>query len=249
MLERLAENIVLSADSHPLMAGTGKTDIHLLVVVTSDRGLCGGFNATIIRMARQKIRDLLDAGKEVKILCVGRKGRDALKREYADKIIHSFEGIGRKRLSFTDAQQVATAVMTLLDSRTFDVCTVVYNQFKSVIKQIPTAQQLVPFAVMREEKDMNAETPAFNEPKALYEFEPSDEVILNQLLPRNLSVQIFRALLDSAAGEQAARMQAMDNSTRNAGDMINRLSVRYNRARQAYITKELIEIISGAEAV
>lgn len=244
MLKRLVANIEINKNSPVLIAGTGKDDIHLLVVITSDRGLCGGFNASISRLARQQIRELTDAGKTVKILCVGRKGRDVLKREHADKILHTFEGLGKKRLSFAESQQVAQYVLDMLEHRSFDVCSILYNQFKSVIQQIPTAQQLVPFAVPAAEKEI-AETGA----KALYEFEPSEGAILESLLPRNLSVQIFRALLDSAAGEQAARMTAMDNSTRNAGDMINKLTVSYNRARQAYITKELIEIISGAEAV
>jgi F-type H+-transporting ATPase subunit gamma len=244
MLKRLVGNIDINENSPVLIAGTGKEDIHLLVVVTSDRGLCGGFNATIARLARQKIRELTEMGKIVKILCVGRKGRDVLKREHAEKIIHSFEGIGKKRLSFAEAQEITQYILDMLERRDFDVCSILYNQFKSVIQQIPTAQQLVPFAIPHAEKS-EPDTGA----KALYEFEPSEETILESLLPRNLSVQVFRALLDSAAGEQAARMTAMDNSTRNAGDMINKLTVSYNRARQAYITKELIEIISGAEAV
>jgi F-type H+-transporting ATPase subunit gamma len=244
MLSRLVANIQLTPSSPVLIAGTGKDDAHLLVVVTSDRGLCGGFNSQIARLARARVRELLSSGKQVKILCVGRKGRDVLKREYADKIVHTFEGLGRKRLSFTEAQGVSNMIQDMLARREFDVCSMLYNEFKSVIAQKPVAQQIVPFAVPAADK---AEEQAG--PKAVYEFEPDEEAILGQLLPRNLSIQIYRALLDSAAGEQAARMTAMDNSTRNAGDMINKLTVRYNRARQAYITKELIEIISGAEAV
>jgi F-type H+-transporting ATPase subunit gamma len=243
MLQRLAANIQINDTSPVLIAGTGKDDVHLLVVVTSDRGLCGGFNSQIARLARLKTRELLAAGKTVKILCVGRKGRDALKRDFPQQIIHTFEGIGRKRLSFSEAQAVANMVLEMVERREFDVCTVLYNQFKSVISQVPNAQQLVPFAIAKGEEK------AVEGPKALYEFEPGEEEILKSLLPRNLSIQLFRALLDSAAGEQAARMTAMENSTKNAGDMINKLTVRYNRARQAYITKELIEIISGAEAV
>ncbi|MBI3441797.1 MAG: F0F1 ATP synthase subunit gamma [Proteobacteria bacterium] len=244
MLSRLIANININETSPVLLGGTGNQNVHLLVVITSDRGLCGGFNGSIVRLARQKARDLLDEGKDVKILCVGRKGRDVLKREYAGRIVYTFEGLGRKKLTFGDAMQVSQYVLDMITRREFDVCTVVYNQFKSVMSQLPTAQQLIPFAppVMEEAK-------ADTGPKALYEFEPSEEEILEALLPRNLSVQIFRAMLDSAAGEQAARMTAMDNATRNAGDMINKLTLRYNRARQAYITKELIEIISGAEAV
>lgn len=243
MLGRLVANTQIHAGSPVLLAGTGKSDVHLLVVLTSDRGLCGGFNAQIVRMARLKIRELLDAGKTVKIICVGRKGRDVLKRDYADRIVHSFEGIGKKRLSFPEALEVSQYILSMIDTKGFDVCTLLYNQFKSVIRQDATAQQIVPFAAEK------TATEAAAGPKAVYEFEPGEDEILEDLLPRNLAVQIFRALLDSAAGEQAARMTAMDNSTRNAGDMINKLTVKYNRARQAYITKELIEIISGAEAV
>lgn len=245
MLSRLVANIDINENSSVLIAGTGKTDVQLLLVMTSDRGLCGGFNATVVRLARLKIRELVEQGKQVKIICIGRKGRDSLKRDHAEKIIHTFEGIGKKRLSFGDAAQVSQMLLEMLERCEFDVCTLVYNQFKSVIKQEPSVHQLVPFAI---EKTARVEE-VVTGPKALYEFEPGEEEILASLLPRNLSVQVFRALLDSAAGEQAARMTAMDNSTRNAGDMINRLSVRYNRARQAHITKELIEIISGAEAV
>lgn len=247
MLSRLVASTQVNSSSPVLIAGTGSDNVHLLVVMTSDRGLCGGFNGSVARLARQKIRELLDAGKTVKILCVGRKGRDALKRDFGDRIIHTFEGIGKKKLSFADAQAITQHLLEMIDRREYDVCSVIYNQFKSVIKQVPTVQQLVPFARAAEEetKAGAGETGM----KAVYEFEPGEEAILESLLPRNLSVQVFRALLDSAAGEQAARMTAMDNSTRNAGDMINRLTVRYNRARQAYITKELIEIISGAEAV
>lgn len=243
MLSRLVSKINIDDASPFLLAGTGNQNTHLLIVVTSDRGLCGGFNSSIVRLARLRIRELLDEGKDVKILCVGRKGRDVLKREYASKIVHTFEGLGRKRLDFSDAMQVSRYVLDMGARREFDVCSVLFNQFKSVIAQIPTATQLIPFYIPEKEKEQDATV------HAVYDFEPDEESILNDLLPRNLSVQIFRALLDSAAGEQAARMTAMDNSTRNAGDMINRLTVRYNRARQAYITKELIEIISGAEAV
>lgn len=245
MLSRLVANIDINETSPALIAGTGKDQIHLLLVVTSDRGLCGGFNGSISRLARAKVNELIKAGKDVKIVCVGRKGRDVLKREFGDKIIRTFEGIGKKRLGFNDAQDVCDYITGLLDAREFDICTILFNQFKSVIAQVPTANQLIPFAVEKKE-DVQDQAQG---PKALYEFEPAEEEILASLLPRNLAVQIFRALLDSAAGEQAARMTAMDNATRNAGDMINKLTIRYNRARQAYITKELIEIISGAEAV
>lgn len=245
MLQRLVSRVEVNENSPFLIAGTGKADVHLVVVVTSNRGLCGGFNSFVIRLARQTIRNLVDKDKTVKILCVGRKGRDSLRRDHADKIVHTFEDMGRKRLSFADAAEISDHILTLADQRGFDVCTVIYNQFKSVIAQVPTVQQLIPFAAHAEE-EKKEEAGAI---RAVYEFEPGEEEILASLLPRNLSVQVFRSLLDSAAGEQAARMTAMDNATRNAGDMINKLTLRYNRARQAYITKELIEIISGAEAV
>ena len=243
VLGHLVASVGINDASPVLIAGTGKTDMHLLIVITSDRGLCGGFNASVVRMARLKVRELLDEGKDARIFCVGRKGRDMLRRDYADKIVHSFEGWGRKRLTFADALEISKHVLNMVERREFDVCTILYNRFKSVMTQIPTVQQLVPFAVHA--SDVKTATDS----RALYEFEPSEKEILENLLPLNLSVQIFRALLDSAAGEQAARMTAMDNATRNAGDMINKLTLNYNRARQASITKELIEIISGAEAV
>jgi F-type H+-transporting ATPase subunit gamma len=249
MLQRLVAKMDGGAAAPLLMAGTGRDDTHLLVVITSDRGLAGGFNAFVARTARQRIRQLLDAGKDVKVICVGRKGRDALKRDYGSRILTTFEGIGRKRLSFADAQAIADQVLGMLAAGEFDVCTLVYNQLKSVMSQVPVAQQLIPLAAAPEGGEAAVEEQAQNEQGALYEFEPSEEEILDRLLPRNFAIQIYRALLDSAAGEQAARMTAMDNATRNAGDMINKLTVSYNRARQAYITKELIEIISGAEAV
>lgn len=243
MLSRLVSKINIDDASPFLLAGTGNQNVHLVIVITSDRGLCGGFNGSVARMARLRIRELLDEGKEVKIICVGRKGRDVLKRDFADKIIHAFEGLGRKRLVFADAMQVAQYVLDMGARREFDVCTVLFNQFKSVIAQIPTTNQLIPFYLPEKPKEDDTT------PHAVYEFEPDEEEILKDLLPRNLSVQIFRAMLDSAAGEQAARMTAMENATKNAGEMINKLTLRYNRARQAYITTQLIEIISGAEAV
>lgn len=245
MLSRLVANVTINSNSSVLIAGTGKSDVHLLVVVTSDRGLCGGFNAFISRLARQKIRELVNDGKTVKIICVGRKGRDSLKRDHADKIIHTFEGLGRKRLAFADALLVSQYLLDMTERREFDVCTVLFNRFKSVMTQEPTSLQLIPFALQPKLGEVKAD----EGPKDVYEFEPDEQDILAALLPRNLSVQVFRAMLDSAAGEQAARMTAMENATKNAGEMIAKLTLRYNRARQAYITKELIEIISGAEAV
>ncbi len=243
MLNRLVANIDPNQKGHVLMTGTGRDQTHLLIVITSDRGLAGGFNATVTRLARVKLRELEAAGKDVKIITVGRKGRDSLKRDYEHKIIASFDGLGKKGLAFSEVTQISEMVLEMLARGEFDVATLVYNEFKSVIAQIPTAQQIVPLSVEKTEEQQTENT------NAVYEFEPSEDEILGSLLPRNLAIQIFRALLDSAAGEQAARMTAMDNATRNAGDMISKLTLRYNRARQAYITKELIEIISGAEAV
>lgn len=242
MLGALAGSLAGQAGAPALLAGTGKDDVHLLVVVTSDRGLCGGFNSSIARNARNLINDLLRDGKTVKVLCVGRKGRDQLRRDFAKLIGESFEGLGRKGITFAEADKVADKITAMFEAGEFDVCTVIYNKFKSAISQVPTRQQLIPFAVPEGSE-------AAGGVRALYEFEPSEEGILEDLLPRNLAIQIFRALLESFASEQGARMNAMDNATRNAGDMINRLTLRYNRTRQAQITKELIEIISGAEAL
>lgn len=251
MLERLMGNITINETSPALLRGTGNDQTHLLLVITSDRGLCGGFNAFITREVRKKAKELLADGKDVKFLCVGRKGRDALKREYGSRILGFFEGPGKKGLSFSDAHRIGEDVLLRFEAGEFDICHVYYNVFKSVIAQIPTGQQLIPFAPEQKKQDKDDKSEAVVESgvKALYEFEPSEEGILKNLLPQNVSVQIFRAMLDSAAGEQAARMTAMDNATRNAGDRIAELTLNYNRARQAYITKELIEIISGAEAV
>ena len=243
MLASLAANVQDSGNGPKLMTGTGADTVHLLVVISSDRGLCGAFNGSIVREAKRQITRLHGEGKTVKVLTVGRKGRDQLKREFASLIVESYEDVGRRRLGFSDADMVASKVLAMFEAGEFDVCSVIFNKFKSAISQIVTVQQLIPFAVPV------AEAAATDEAKALYEFEPDEEQILAELLPRNLSIQIYRALLESAASEQGARMTAMDNATRNAGDMINKLTITYNRTRQAYITKELIEIISGAEAL
>lgn len=244
MLSSLAANVQDSGNGPKLMTGTGADQVHLLVVISSDRGLCGAFNGSIVREAKRQISRLQGEGKTVKLLTVGRKARDQLKREYASLIVESYEDVGRRRLGFSDADMVATKVLSMFDAGEFDVCSVIFNKFKSAISQVVTVQQLIPFAVPTE-----AAEAAGAEAKAMYEFEPDEEQILAELLPRNLSIQIYRALLESAASEQGARMTAMDNATRNAGDMINKLTITYNRTRQAYITKELIEIISGAEAL
>jgi F-type H+-transporting ATPase subunit gamma len=232
----------------PLLVGTGKEETHLIVVATSDRGLAGGFNASILREARRRIREIEAAGKKVMLLIIGRKGRDGLRRDYGGLIRDSLTEIGRRRLSFDEARDIAERVLVLYQAGGFDVCTIIYNRFRSAMTQIVTVQQLIPFAPAA--ADRTGPEPEMGvRAGAVYEFEPSEEEILDELLPKNLAVQIFTALLENAASEQGARMTAMDNATRNAGEMIDRLTLNYNRTRQAVITKELIEIISGAEAL
>ena len=221
-------------------------------MISSDRGLCGGFNSYVAKAAKAKIQSLLRDGKDVKIACVGRKARDILRREYSERIIKSFVGMmGSAKIEFAEANEVTEFILEQFNAGEFDVCSLVYNEFVSVLTQKPIAQQIIPFKMpevdVTEAEEVAAETKG--EQISPYSFEPEEEEILNALLPRNLGIQVYRAVLDSAAGEQAARMTAMDNATRNAGEMINDLTLQYNRARQAYITKELIEIISGAEAL
>lgn len=243
MLSSLAGKMAAMPGAPPLLAGTGRDAVHLIVVATSDRGLAGGFNATILREARRKIRELQAAGKTVKILTIGRKGRDSLRRDYSKLIVDSLIEVGRKRLAYSEAKEIAEKIVAMFNAGSFDVCTLVFNRFKSAITQIVTAQQLIPFSPPAE--IVTAPSGA----SGVYEFEPSEEEILAALLPNNLAIQIFTGLLENAASEQGARMTAMDNATRNAGEMIDRLTINYNRTRQAVITKELIEIISGAEAL
>jgi F-type H+-transporting ATPase subunit gamma len=232
---------VAGSDSAPkLLAGTGADKVHLLIVCTAERGLCGPFNSSIVRLAREKANALISEGKEVKILCVGRKGYDQLRRLYGKLIIDTIELRGVRTIGFEQGEMIAKKVIALFDEGAFDVCTLFFSRFKSVIAQIPTAQQVIPPVF---EKDPE------NGINAAYEYEPEEDEILADLLPRNLSVQIFRALLENAASEQGARMSAMDNATRNAGEMIRKQTLTYNRTRQAMITKEQIEIISGAEAL
>ena len=249
MLARVAGGVTITSASPKLLIGTGSDNTHLLVVVTSDRGLCGGFNSNVIRLARLEIIRLQGEGKTVKLITVGRKARDLLKREHKDKILHSFTGIGASsRVNFAEANEVTQMVLEQFEAGNVDVVSMLYNNFVSVMTQTANAQQIIPFKLANNvEVEVDEDKP--EELLSPYSFEPEENEILGQLLPRNLGVQIFRALLDSAAGEQAARMTAMDNATRNAGDKINGLNLVYNRARQAAITKELIEIISGAEAV
>ena len=225
-----------------LLIGTGRDDVHLIVLATADRGLCGAFNTNIVRLARQHIEAVLRDGKQVKILCVGRKGRDQLKRQYAKAILETIEFTHVKRISFADAAAVGRRVLDLFAAGEFDSATIIYSRFRSVMAQEPTLQQLIPAPV-------EAREPATGPLGNVYEYEPDEGAILADLLPRNVSVQIFGALLENVAGEFGAKMTAMDSATRNAGDVIDRLTLQMNRARQAMITKELIEIISGAEAL
>ncbi len=245
VLGSIAARMAALPNAPPLLVGAGKDDTHLIVVATSDRGLAGGFNASILREARRRIRELEAAGKRVMILTVGRKGRDGLRRDYSRMIHDSLTEIGRRRLSFDEARGIAERILVLYRAGAFDTCTIVYNRFRSAITQIVTVQQLIPFPPPAEAGEAAAGAAV----GGVYEFEPSEEEILGELLPQNLAVQIFTALLENAASEQGARMTAMDNATRNAGEMIDRLTLNYNRTRQAAITKELIEIISGAEAL
>ncbi len=243
VLANVAAQVPDLPETPRLLLGNGRDAVHLLVVMTADRGLCGGFNSSIVRAARQRIARLRADGKEVKLLCVGRKGRDMLRREYGDLILDYIGGVaGKRRMEFADARMIAERLAELFEAGEFDVCTLVFNRFRSVITQVATYNQIIP--VERRE----AEEPG-EEAGAVYEFEPDERVILGELLPRNLAVQVYRALVENAAGEQGARMAAMDNATRNSGEMIHRLTLHYNRTRQAQITKELIEIISGAEAL
>ncbi len=227
-------------DAPKLLAGTGEDKVHLLVVATAERGLCGGFNSSIARLAREHANKLLAEGKTVKILTVGRKGNDILRRMFKDNIVEAVTLRDVKQIGYANAQDIGEKVLAMFANGEFDVATLFYARFKSVISQVPTAQQLIPAAL----DDAQESADSLN-----YEYEPSEEAILEDLLPRNISVQIFRALLENVAGEMGAKMSAMDNATRNAGEMIKKLNLSYNRQRQAQITKELIEIISGAEAL
>ena len=222
-----------------LLSGTGNNKVHLCVVLTSDRGLCGGFNANIIKKAKAYFTKISEEGKELKIITVGSKGNDQLKRVYGDKIIGNISFKESKNANYFDADKVGKMVIEKFEAGEFDVCTIFYNQFKNVITQIPQAQQIIPLNNEGEE----------NSSEESYEFEPDEDEILSNLLPKNISTQIFKAMLENSASEQGSRMSAMDNATRNAGEMVDKLTIEYNRSRQAAITKELIEIISGAESL
>ena len=246
VIARLAAKLKDAEDVSPFLAGTGRDDVHLLIVCTAERGLCGGFNSSIARLAAAHADELKAQGKTVRMLCVGRKGYEALKRQYADLMIGEPVDLKQvRRIGFDHAKEIGERAIRLFTDGEFDVCTLFYAEFRSVITQKPTALRLIPAQI--EEVAEEEETAAG--PAAVYTYEPDEAEILDDLLPRNISVQIFRALLENAASEQGARMTAMDNATRNAGEMIDKLTLSYNRQRQAQITKELIEIISGAEAL
>ncbi len=237
VMSNLTAGVQEGANVSKLLAGTGSDQTHLLVVATSERGLCGGFNTNIVKLARQHARALVEAGKTVKILTIGKKGRDQLRRDFADKMIAHVDLSEVKRIGYGNAQQIAVDVISRYETGEFDVATLFFGRFENVISQVPTAQQLIPVEASGESSG------------ATYEYEPSEDAILADLLPRAIATQIFGALLENAASEQGARMSAMDNATRNAGEMIEKLTIEYNRSRQAAITNELIEIISGAEAL
>jgi F-type H+-transporting ATPase subunit gamma len=243
VLGNVNANLTSRTGASPLLVGTGKDQVHLLVVMTAERGLCGGFNSNIARLARQDAARLVAAGKTVKILAVGRKGSDALRRDWGRNIIDRVDLKAVKQLGFVNAEAIAAKVFAMFEAGEFDVCTLYFSEFKSVIAQKPTALQLIPAQMPTQASTQAPKS------QAAYEYEPSEEEILGILIARNITTQIFRGLLENAASEQGARMSAMDNATRNAGDMINKLTIKYNRQRQANITKELIEIISGAEAL
>ena len=236
----LSSGISDKENAPKLLSGSGNDKVHLCVVMTSDRGLCGGFNSNIIKKAKSYFVKLEEEGKDLKIITVGSKGNDQLKRAYGDKIITNISFKESKHANYFDAEKVSKMVIEKFEAKEFDVCTIFYNQFKNVITQIPQAQQIIPLNVENSEDDKSEDS---------YEFEPDEDEILSNLLPKNISTQIFKAMLENSASEQGSRMSAMDNATRNAGEMVDKLTIEYNRSRQAAITKELIEIISGAESL
>ena len=235
----LSNGISDKENAPKLLSGTGEEKVHLCVVMTSDRGLCGGFNSNIIKKAKSYFSKILNEGKQLKIITVGSKGNDQLKRVYGDKIIENISFKESKNANYFDADKVGKMIIEKFEAGEFDICTIFYNQFKNVITQLPQAQQIIP---LNNEEDENNSDES-------YEFEPDEDEILNNLLPKNISTQIFKAMLENSASEQGSRMSAMDNATRNAGEMVDKLTIEYNRSRQAAITKELIEIISGAESL
>ncbi|MCI0754388.1 F0F1 ATP synthase subunit gamma [Teichococcus vastitatis] len=247
MLASLGQAVAGNPDAPTLLVGTGRDQTHLLIVVSGERGLAGAFNTNVGRYARTRIRELEAQGKTVKVLAVGRKAAAYLKREFASRFVGEISFQGKKQVGFAEAQEIALRVTGMLEAGEFDVCTLIFNHFRNVISQIPTAQQLIPAQLP--EVEATAANGAQGDAAAWYEYEPDEATILAQILPKNLAIQIYRAILDSAAGFYGSQMNAMDNATRNAGEMINKLTLKYNRTRQANITSELIEIISGAEAL
>ena len=235
----LSNGISDKENAPKLLSGTGEEKVHLCVIMTSDRGLCGGFNSNIIKKAKSYFSKILNEGKQLKIITVGSKGNDQLKRVYGDKIIENISFKESKNANYFDADKVGKIIIQKFEAGEFDICTIFYNQFKNVITQLPQAQQIIP---LNNEEDENNSDES-------YEFEPDEDEILSNLLPKNISTQIFKAMLENSASEQGSRMSAMDNATRNAGEMVDKLTIEYNRSRQAAITKELIEIISGAESL
>ena len=248
MVGSLAEIMRERDDAPAMLRGSGTDSTHLIVVASSNRGLCGGFNSTITRAVRLRIMELRNDGKTVKLFCVGRKGREQLQREFGSLIIETSEETDKRGPGYDEADTIGQKITTLFETGEFDVCTIVYNHFKSVMTQVVTFQQIIPFADSAHAAEGDDTEEQIDRGGAIYEFEPEEAEILEQLLPYNLSIQVFRSLLESAASEQGARMTAMDSATRNAGEMIDKLTLNYNRTRQAKITGELIEIISGAEA-
>ncbi|MGL4397118.1 MAG: F0F1 ATP synthase subunit gamma [Hyphomicrobium sp.] len=243
MLAGLASRVADKSSASPLLVGNGRDQVHLLIVMTAERGLCGGFNSNISKLARADANRLTAAGKTVKILTVGRKGADNLRRDFGKNIVERVDLRGIKQIAFAQAEDIANKVLAMFEAGEFDVATIYFSEFRSVIAQKPTALQLIPAKIPE------AKAGEIKGASAVHEYEPSEEDVLGSLLTRNISTQVFRGLLENAASEQGARMSAMDSATRNAGDMINKLTIKYNRQRQANITKELIEIISGAEAL
>jgi len=236
----LSNGITDKENAPKLLAGSGDNKIHLCIVLTSDRGLCGGFNTNIIKKAKSYFQKILNEGKTIKIITVGSKGYDQLKRVYKDNIIEKISFKDSKTINYLDAEKVGKIIIDNFEKKEFDVCTIFYNQFKNVITQIPQEQQIIPLKTSEVEGESSEDN---------YEFEPEEDEILSNLLPKNISTQIFKAMLENSASEQGSRMSAMDNATRNAGEMVDKLTIEYNRSRQAAITKELIEIISGAESL
>ena len=243
LIESISKGYKPSSTDRNLLTGDEKDQTHLLILFTSERGLCGGFNSIVTRTLRDKIENLIDQNKTVKIVCVGKKGYDILKRQYSEMITEVIDMRAVKSITYQDAKNISDKIVKMFFDGEFDKCSIFYNEFKSVISQIPTEQQVIPIEIINDEADEEKKEESF------FEFEPGESEILDEILPLNFTVQVFKALLESAASEQGARMSAMDNASRNAGDMIDNLTLFYNRSRQAVITKELIEIISGAEAV